>query len=267
MALVVSLSWNLSKFCLQRTHLLGRGAGHRCGCMSAKQMGGYSDGCALPVLNTQQLGAISSWARSAAKLQSLEASLHRNEAWRSSRRKAGRKEKMEKKSIRTRIICLWPNLTKFSPDCCDVKNMFSKETFAIRRQTWTQQQQQQQQQSSQHFRFIEARHFATTTTTARQGWHPPLARNKKIRKYFPVFPEGTMRFSFLLRIPISLSTYLVPISSSGRDFSPNLQIFEDFSNLFVRMFELLSVAVRNIERSNVGGEQKKGVGSWDLKLG
>ena len=135
--------------------------------------------------------------------------------------------------------------------------MFSKETFVTRRQARTQQQQQQ---SSQHFRFIEARHFATTTT-ARHGWHPPLARNKKIRKYFPVFPEGTMRFSFLLRIPISLSTYLVPISSSGRDFSPNLQIFEDFSNLFVRMFELLSVAVRNIERSNVGGEQKKGVDS------
>ena len=134
--------------------------------------------------------------------------------------------------------------------------MFSKETFATRRQIRTQQQHQ----TSQNFRFIEARHFATSAT-ARQGWHPPLARNKKIRKYFPVFPEGTMRFSFLLRIPISLTTYLVPISSSGRDFSPNLQIYEDFSNLFVRMFELLSVAVRNIERSNVGGEQKKGVGS------
>ena len=67
------------------------------------------------VLDTQQLGVISSWAHSAAWLQSLEASLRGNEDGRSASRKAGRKEEMKKKLhiLDDTILALWWLLSLF----------------------------------------------------------------------------------------------------------------------------------------------------------
>jgi undecaprenyl pyrophosphate phosphatase UppP len=65
-----------------------------------------------------------------------------------------------------------------------------------------------------------------------------------------------MRFSFLLRIPITFTTYLVPISSTGRQMSASQLVGDDLSDILSKFFDLLSCAVKNIEEALLGAERR-----------
>ena len=123
---------------------------------------------------------------------------------------------------------------------------------------------------------IEARHFPSFYPTTFQRpeyyppatdrrpieWHPPLvvARKKSTRKkYFPIVPEGTMLFSFLLRIPITFTTYLVPVATTGRETSSlsssSMFVSDELSSFFNHILDLLSSAVKKFEE--VLSEQRR----------
>ena len=85
------------------------------------------------------------------------------------------------------------------------------------------------------------------------------ARKKSTRKkYFPIVPEGTMLFSFLLRIPITFTTYLVPVATTGRETSSSSSskfVSDELSSFFNHILDLLSSAVKKFEE--VLSEQRR----------
>jgi hypothetical protein len=48
--------------------------------------------------------------------------------------------------------------------------------------------------SRQFASYFAPRTFGQEARPDNDNWHPPLVRNKRLRKFFPIFPEGTMRF-------------------------------------------------------------------------
>jgi hypothetical protein len=62
------------------------------------------------------------------------------------------------------------------------------------------------------------------------------------------------RFSFLLRIPITFSTYLVPIAGTGRELSTSRVVADELADLFAKILDLLSCAVKNVEDFVLGAD-------------
>ena len=85
-------------------------------------------------------------------------------------------------------------------------------------------------------------------------WHPPLVPNKKSgRNLGLIRPEGTMRFSFLLRIPITFSSYLLPLATTGRGVSDNQE--SELSQILNKFWDFLSCAVKNFEEAFKSAER------------
>ena len=66
-----------------------------------------------------------------------------------------------------------------------------------------------------------------------------------------------MRFSFLLRIPITFSTYLLPLATTGRTVSDNQFVESELSQILNKIWNLLSCAVKNIEEAFKSAERGK----------
>ena len=118
----------------------------------------------------------------------------------------------------------------------------------------------------------EGRHFPNdfsnffskeNSASHHKEWHPPLVPNKKSGRIFGMIrPEGTMRFSFLLRIPITFSSYLLPLATTGRHVSDNQFLESELSQILNKFWDFLSCAVKNFEEAFKDAERGT---SWSAR--